>query len=361
MNGIVGMAESLLRSTLTDDQKLEVETIKDCAETLVSLLNDILDISKIEAGNLEINIQSFDLKDLAAHTERLWRIHAEAKGLALIVDIASDVPEILEGDVNRIKQVLFNLLSNAIKYTDHGSVSVKALSKGLEEGSHIVRFEVQDTGIGLDRDAQETLFQRFIQPNPSIGRVEGGVGLGIAISRNLVEMMGGKMGVNSAVDTGSTFYFEVPLGVSGEAGEASLAPVAFETSGSATDVSALIVEDNRVNQRVLEAYLAPFEFKATVVANGAEAVAAIHEEQFDIIFMDIQMPVMDGIDATRKIREAGGWCSSVPIIAVTANAMAGDRERYLEAGMDDYVPKPVDRKVLFDVLRKYEFATKTVE
>ncbi len=361
MNGIVGMAESLLRSTLSDNQKLEVETIKDCAETLVSLLDDISDISKIEAGHLEIDIQSFSLNEMIAHTERLWRTHADAKGLALTVDIALDIPTVLEGDVNRIKQVLFNLLSNAIKYTDHGSVTVKALSKGLKEGSHIVRFEVQDTGIGLDCDDQEVLFQRFIQPNPSIGEAEGGAGLGIAISRNLVEMMGGEIGVDSEVDTGSTFYFELPFGVPGEADKAPATSKAKEEPETATDVSVLIVEDNRVNQRVLEVYLAPFDFDATIAVNGAEAVAAIQDEQFDVIFMDIQMPVMDGIHATRKIREVGGWCASVPIVAVTANATAGDRERYLEAGMDDYIPKPVDRSALFEVLRKYKLASKIVD
>jgi len=354
MNGIVGMADSLLRSTLSNDQKQEVETIRDCAETLVSLLNDILDISKIEAGRLDIDIQSFSLREMITHVERLWRTRSEAKGLGLIIDIATDIPDRLEGDVNRIKQILFNLLSNAIKYTNQGSVAVKIRSKGHRDGSDRIRFEVQDTGNGLDLESQQQLFQRFIQPNPSIGQAEGGAGLGIAISRNLVEMMDGAMGVESEPGLGSTFYFELPLGVSKGTGNDSIGSSTAETFERASNVSVLIVEDNHVNQRVLEAYLAPYQFRSTLAVNGSDAVDVTEQEEFDLIFMDIQMPVMDGIEATRKIREQGGWCAKVPIIAVTANAMAGDRDRYLGAGMDDYIPKPVNREALTRVLQKYK-------
>ncbi len=327
MNGIIGMADSLLGSTLSTDQKLEVETIRDCAETLVSLLNDILDISKIEAGHLEIDIQNFNLREMMAHAERLWRTRSDAKGLALTVDVARDVSEIFDGDENRIKQVLFNLLSNAIKYTDAGTVAVTVRSRA-KKGSERIRFEVQDTGDGIDFETQQHLFQRFIQPSPSIGQADGGAGLGIAISRNLVEMMGGKMGVDSEPGIGSTFYFELPLGMPQSTAEISKGSDNIETFAATSNVSVLVVEDNRVNQRVLEAYLAPFEFAICVAENGAEAVEAAREGPFDAIFMDIQMPVMDGIEATRKIRELGGWRTTVPIIAVTANAMAGDRERY---------------------------------
>jgi signal transduction histidine kinase/CheY-like chemotaxis protein len=354
MNGIVGMAESLLRSSLSTDQKLEVETIRDCAETLVSLLNDIQDITKIEAGHLEIDIQNFSLREMIAHTERLWRTRSDAKYLALAVEVEPDIPDNLEGDVNRIKQVLFNLLSNAIKYTDQGGVTVRIRSKGQEDGSDRVRFEVQDTGDGLDIETQQRLFQQFIQPSPSIGRAEGGAGLGLAISRNLVEMMGGAMGVDSELGIGSTFYVELPLGVSRATDVDSMGSKGIEIFRSATDVSVLIVEDNRINQRVLEAYLAPFQYRSTVAVNGAEAVEIVQNEKFDIILMDIQMPVMDGIDATRNIREQGGWRGEVPIVAITANAMVGDRERYLEAGMDDYVPKPVNREALTQVFEKYK-------
>jgi len=342
MNGIVGMADSLLRSTLSVDQKQEVETIRDCAETLVSLLNDILDISKIEAGHLDIDIQSFSLREMITHAERLWRTRSVDKGLGLKIDIATDTPDKLEGDVNRIKQILFNLLSNAIKYTDQGVVTVKIRSKGHRDGSDRIRFEVQDTGNGLDLETQQQLFQRFIQPNPSIGQAEGGAGLGIAISRNLVEMMDGAMGVDSELGIGSTFYFELPLGVSKGIRDGSIGSSTVETFERASDVSVLIVEDNHVNQRVLEAYLAPYQFRSTLAVNGAEAVDITEQEKFDLIFMDIQMPIMDGIEATRKIREQGGWRAKVPIVAVTANTMAGDRDRYLDAGMDDYIPKPVN-------------------
>lgn len=214
INGIVGIADSLLRSKLSNDQKLEVETIRDCAGTPVSLLDDILDMSKIEAGNLEIDIQNFSLREMVAHTERLWRTHSDARKLILTVEVGTDVSDNLEGDVNRIKQVLFNLLSNAIKYSDQGEVIVNIRSNGHEDGSERIRFEVQDTGGGLDIETQEHMFQRTIQPSPSIGQAEGGAGLGIEISRNLVEMMGGTMGVDSELGMGLTFYFGLPLIVS---------------------------------------------------------------------------------------------------------------------------------------------------
>ncbi len=356
MNGIVGMAESLLQSTLFNNQKLKVETIRECAETLVSLRNDILDISKVEAGHLEIDIQKFDLREMIAHTERLWRTRSDAKNLELSVAVETDVPDEMEGDTNRIKQVLFNLLSNAIKYTDQGKVMVNVRSKGLEDGSHRIRFVVQDTGGGLDVETQERLFQRYIQPSPSIGEPEGGAGLGIAIGRNLLEMMGGTMGVDSEIGVGS-FYFELPLGVLKKASTNSLESAEIGSFKTDPNVSVLIVEDNQINQRVLEAFLAPFHFESKAATNGAEAVELVKQDRFDIILMDIQMPIMDGIDATRKIRELGGWCETVPIVTVTANAMAGDREKYMEAGMDDYVPTQVNRETLTEVLNKYKLGS----
>tara|TARA_Y100001934_G_scaffold192300_2_gene226789 strand:- start:44273 stop:45880 length:1608 start_codon:yes stop_codon:yes gene_type:complete len=353
MNGIVGMADALLGSTLNENQKLEVETIRDCAETLMSLLNDILDISKIEAGHLDIDIQTFDVRAVMEHIERLWRTRSEEKNLKFAVSIDDDVPQKLDGDVNRIKQVLFNLISNAIKYTESGGVEVRLASRGYREGSLQLRVEVEDSGDGLNREMQESVFQRFIQADTSIGRPESGIGLGLAISRNLVQMMNGSIGVDSEPGVGSTFYFELPLGIPHRAARELMSPEILEVPEANADIAILIVEDNHINLRVLEAYLMPYPFKCEAAVNGAEAVDLVKRRRFDIILMDIQMPVMDGIEATREIRALGGWCSNIPIIAVTANAMAGDRERYLNAGMDDYVPKPIDKSVLIKAINRH--------
>lgn len=353
MNGIVGMTEALIASDLSDCQRNKVETIRDCAETLTSLLNDILDIARIEAGRLDLDLVPFDVSSHFRFADRLWRPRAEAKNIDFRLMVASDVPAILVGDERRIRQIGSNLISNAIKFTESGGVSVNVTSARDGDDGVLLRVEVSDSGPGLDDASKEKLFQKFVQADASVVRRYGGTGLGLSISRNLVEMMGGTIGVDGTSGKGSTFYFELPL-KAGDADRPNSPGTSDLFNGSvASGMRILVVEDNHINQRVFRALMDPLGCETVYVANGREAVERVAQQQFDFILMDIEMPVMGGIDATREIRALGGWCATVPIVAMTANAMVGDRERYLDAGMDNYVSKPIDARRFVAMLREH--------
>ena len=352
MNGIVGMTEALLNSELSGDQRGSVETIRDCAETLTSLLNDILDIARIEAGRLDLDLTEFNIAEHVQYADRLWRPRAESKGLKFRIMVGSDVPVRLRGDERRLRQILSNLLSNAIKFTESGTVSVDVTTVALETGSVRLRVEVRDTGPGLDPACIGKLFQKFIQADASIVRRYGGTGLGLSISRNLVELMDGTIDVQSTPGEGSTFYFELPLDVIDGPSAALVEERNIFSSDVARGMQILVVEDNPINQRVFRALMDPLGCETDYVSNGREAVARVAEKQFDFILMDIEMPVMGGIDATKEIRGLGGWCATVPIVAMTANAMVGDKEQYIDAGMDTYLSKPIDPKRFIAMLRE---------
>ena len=356
MNGIVGMTEALIASELTDCQRNKVETIRDCAETLTSLLNDILDIARIEAGRLDLDLVPFDVNAHFRFADRLWRPRAAAKKVDFRIMVASDVPATVVGDERRIRQIVSNLISNAIKFTEAGGISINVTSARDGDDRVRLRVEVADSGPGLDEASQGKLFQKFVQADASVVRRYGGTGLGLSISRNLVEMMGGTIGVDSAPGKGSTFYFELPLGV-GEASKPNAPGKSELFDGSVTSgMRILVVEDNPINQRVFRALMEPLGCKTEYVSNGREAIDRVAHDEFDFILMDIEMPVMGGIDATREIRALGGWCATVPIVAMTANAMVGDKERYLDAGMDNYVSKPIDAKRFVAMLREHPAA-----
>ena len=356
MNGIIGMTESLMASGLTMDQMSEVDTIRDCAETLVTLLNDILDISKIEAGRLEIDSEPFNLTDLLENIEKLWRQRAKTKDLNFSVESEGYIPVWLSGDANRIKQVLSNLIANALKFTHIGAVKVRVTGTTGAEDEFRLRVEVIDSGVGLSQEEQEKVFDQFVQGGRSGSSRFGGTGLGLSISKNLIEMMGGQIGVLSEPNEGSTFYFELPLGVPQNVGHKPNVPTANSDMFDASGLRVLVVEDNRINQKVIRSLLNLLNCEPSFAENGAEAVECVKSEHFDVILMDIEMPIMNGVDATRQIRAIGGWCSTVPIIAVTANAMPGDQDRYMEAGMSGYLPKPIEPqkflKIVFETALK---------
>jgi CheY-like chemotaxis protein/HPt (histidine-containing phosphotransfer) domain-containing protein len=360
MNGIVGMARLLQESTLTAAQREYAEIIVSSARALLRIIDDILDSSKIEAGVFELDVVDFDARRVVDDVVRLLGPEAEAKGIALSATIEPAVPDALRGDPGRLRQALVNLVGNAVKFTDRGSVRVLVEDVSSAGDSHVIRFVVRDTGIGIAPEAQGRLFRPFSQGDSSTTRRYGGTGLGLAISRRLVEMMGGRIEVTSEEGAGSTFAFTVtvprgdPAAVERAAAEAmSAASLPGAPAGQPRRGRVLIAEDNVVNQKVTMQMLERLGFDAAVVGSGHEAVAVVRVERFDAILMDGQMPGMDGYEATSRIRAFEGPVRHTAIIALTAGAMRGDRERCLAAGMDDYVTKPLSPEQLEAVLRRW--------
>lgn len=347
LNGVMGMANLLLDSGLDADQEHKVNTIHTSGQALLTLLNDILDLSKIEAGELEIENHDFSLPALVSGIEDLWKSQAEAKSLDWVCRVDTPVSAVLNGDSAKIRQVVFNLLSNAIKFTEHGRIAFSISQSEAADGIIETLFEIADTGPGIDSGARKKLFDKFTQANSSIARKYGGTGLGLAICRSLVELMDGEISYESDTGAGTVFRFTVNCRagaadyVSPGVGRQNVAP---QTGGAPLHV--LVAEDNDVNQQVIRLMLLRAGHDCNIVNNGHEAVAAVQARPYDLVIMDIQMPEMDGITATGKIRGLGSASADIPIIALTANAMKGDHEAYFAAGMNDYVPKPIDPAAL---------------
>jgi len=363
MNGVIGMTSLLLDTPLDDEQRHLAETSLESAESLLSLLNDILDFSKVEAGKLVLEEIDFDWSGLIDEFATSTSFRAHQKGLAFDCSTAPDVPMLLRGDPGRIRQVLNNLAANAIKFTAAGGVSVHTALQGRGANDVVLRLSVSDTGIGIPPAKLGALFHKFSQVDASTTRRYGGTGLGLAICRQLTHLMGGEIGVDSQEGAGTTFWFTLrvalPIGVVGEArgsrgaggagvaippGERAALPHANPRGRSprADGARVLVVEDNATNQQVALGLLRKLGVRADAVGNGLEAIGAVRTIRYDLVLMDVQMPEMDGLEATRRIRAAGSGVhnSAVPILAMTAHAMAGDRERCLAAGMNDYVTKP---------------------
>lgn len=339
INGIVGMIDLTLLTSLDKEQRNNLTTAKHCADSLLNIINDILDFSKMEAGKLKIEQVSFNIKKLIDQITRTHSVRASEKGLELTYGFSSNIPHYLVGDPHRLQQVLNNLINNAIKFTEKGEINV-SVRKAATTADRIVelKFSVSDTGIGIACEDQERLFKSFSQVDGSYTRKFGGTGLGLAISKQLVEMMGGRIWVESEAGRGSTFNFTLAFKV-GEKPEPQLVmPIAQRT---ARRLNILLVEDDNVNQIVISRMLQEQGHAVDIVENGLEALAAHEQKIYDGILMDIQLPVMDGIEATERIRKREGALKHTPIIALTAFALHGDRERFLELGMDEYMAKPV--------------------
>jgi len=353
MNGVLGMADLLLMDeSLTEEHRQYVEGIHASGESLLSLINRILDISKIEAGKVVLEARNFDLRVLLERFTHAMQPRAEEKGLSLFFSLAPEVPETLHGDSWRLRQVLFNLTENAIKFTHKGEIALSAAVVKKNEAGVLLRFSVRDTGVGIPGNKRDVLFRMFSQVDSSATREYGGAGLGLALSRELVEMMGGEIGVCSTEGKGSEFWFTAVFEkMTGEedgdegAGNASL-------SGG-HNVRLLLAEDNATNRRVVLGMLEKLGVEADAVIDGMEALEVLTRTSYDMILMDCMMPRMDGYEATRRIRAMEGEIRGVPVVAITANAMKGDRERCLEAGMNDYLAKPVSRGALARILEKW--------
>jgi PAS domain S-box-containing protein len=345
LNGVMGMTSLLLSTDLTGRQLEYAETVRSSADALLHLLNDILDLSKVEADRMELEEVDFDLRPVVRDIVHLLAVSAREKGLALEADIDPDVPLDLRGDPARLRQVLLNLVGNAVKFTSTGSVHLHvSLDREAPSGTGpgiTLRFAVTDTGIGIPAEARERLFEPFSQADASTTRRFGGTGLGLAISKSLVELFGGTIGVDSAAGAGATFWFTARFDAGTPVEPVSVEPAAQELRRRAAPGLVLVVDDNATNQRIAVRMLETLGHRADVAASGVEAVEACARVPYDLVLMDCRMPIMDGYEATVAIREAEGERRRTPIVAMTASAMAEDRQRCLRVGMDDYVSKPV--------------------
>lgn len=359
MNGVIGTLQLLEDTNLNSEQKQFVVIANKSADALLAILNDILDLSKIEAGKLNFENITFDFNQIIKDIVTLYSLKSEQQGVLLVQKIDESLPASLVGDPTRLRQVIVNLVSNALKFTDQGEVKINVEVVKFDTASEIdsieVKVSVSDTGIGIPEAAQKTLFNAFTQADGSTTRKYGGTGLGLAIVSQLVEMMGGVLGVDSVEGDGSVFWFTASYQCSDEKPE-NLSVSRSESRPIQLDAKILLVEDNPINQMVAQKMLEKVGLSPILANNGVEAMQLLNEQIFDLVLMDCQMPEMDGFDTTREIRKLqikAANQGSIPVVAMTANVMSGDRERCLEVGMDDYIGKPVQRDQLESVLGKW--------
>jgi signal transduction histidine kinase/ActR/RegA family two-component response regulator len=353
MNGVIGMIDLVMEGPVSVEQRERLETAQHCAYSLLSLLNDILDLSKIEAGKMALEKIPFDVRAMTEDCVRFHLPRASRNGVDLRCEIADDVPEEVLGDPLRVRQILSNLLSNAVKFTSHGFIVVRLRSTAGESGALSLHIDVEDTGPGIPPEKLPYIFDKFTQADGSVSRKYGGTGLGLAITKKLAEMSEGGITVKSELDRGTTFSVNLKCGTSIVSDVPRRNPLESVTRAPHAGVARiLVVEDNQVNQKVVTAVLRKRGFAIELANDGREAVAKLENGDYDLILMDVQMPVLDGLEATRIIRRNQRW-KSLPIIAMTAHAMNGDRERCLDAGMTGYVSKPVHPSHLLQVIDEH--------
>jgi PAS domain S-box-containing protein len=353
MNAVIGMLDLTLDTTLTDEQKDNLVVAKDSAQNLLSLINDILDLSRAEAGKVMIEEMEIQVADIVKNVCKGLAVLARSKQIDLLWTIDPKLPRVLIGDAVRLRQVLMNLVNNAVKFTHQGKVEVHIKVESLSDKDCVVKFDVIDQGIGIPPKNLATIFDVFTEAHNTTARRYGGTGLGLAICKKLVEMMRGQLWVDSVEGKGSTFHFTIIFGHRPHA-MLKLKDTGATEGGTVLpeelkNLRILVAEDNLINQKITVKILEKFGWQSTTALNGQEVLDLLNKQAFDIILMDDQMPVLDGVAATQVIRrEEKQTGLHVPIIAMTANAMAGDRERYLESGMDGYVSKPIDRSLLYN-------------
>jgi signal transduction histidine kinase/CheY-like chemotaxis protein len=356
MNGVIGMLDIALDHDLNAELVEQLQTAQRCAHSLLSLLNDILDLSKIEAGKMTLEKIPFDVRALVADCIKAHQPKAQENSVELVSEISPSVPQHILGDPLRVRQILANLISNAVKFTEHGSVALKMSGQFSQGSTFNLRFTVEDSGTGIPADKLLCIFDEFTQADGSVSRKYGGTGLGLAITRRLVELHGGDIKVTSELGRGTVFAVTLPcegtVNVSAPA-LAATAPAASSTGATPQSVRILVVEDNQVNQKVVTAVLRKRGFYIELANDGQEALNKLEKSAaFDLVLMDVQMPVLDGLEATRIIRKEARW-KLLPIIAMTAHAMNGDKERCLEAGMSGYISKPVHPSLLLSTVDEF--------
>jgi PAS domain S-box-containing protein len=368
MNGVIGMIQLLLDTDLTLDQQQYANVAQTSGRVLLALIDGILDLSKIEAGKITLEKLGFNPRNTVADVAKLLDVQARAKGIHIESHVSPEVPPLLCGDAHRLCQVLTNLCVNAIKFTERGKVTVKAALENQCHGAATLRFTITDTGIGIRQDRVAALFSPFTQADDSTTRKYGGTGLGLAISKHLVEMMGGKIDVESREGQGSAFWFTAVFGLAPEPASAPTAELVLNSPMTSAveqidgrfvepqhEARILVAEDNAINRIVALAQLAKLGYQADAVIDGAEAIKALGHRRYDLVLMDCGMPVMDGFEATRRIRKSGN--PHIPIVALTASTMSGDQDRCIREGMNDFLSKPVDLERLAEVLARWCPAT----
>ena len=356
MNAVLGFTELLSTTGLTAEQRDYVETIHSSGQALLTLINDILDFSKLEAGKLSLESLPIDVRAIAQKAVGLLSVQSAEKNLNLSYRVAPSVPALVQGDALRLQQILVNLLSNAVKFTEAGDVTLEVSAASRDDGRCVVEFRVRDTGPGIPPEIQDRLFESYSQADASISRKFGGTGLGLAISRSLAEQMGGAMWVESELGRGSTFHFNVLTRVLDEAPRRTAvrpAGAGLASMGS-PELRVIVAEDNPVNRELAVIMLHRLGYIVDAASNGAELLDRFAATRYDVVLMDMQMPEIDGLEAARRIRRQWPPERQPRIIAMTAAAFAEDRQRCLEAGMDDYVSKPITAGALSEALRRAE-------
>lgn len=359
MNGIIGMTDLVLATELSDNQRHYLEIVKHSANRLLRVINDILDFSRVESGKLELDPTVFNLSEALNNALTMFIPAAQHKGLRLNITIDPAVPRQVYADANRLLQIIVNLVNNAIKFTNSGTVTVTiAPYRKSRRQTHYIRFSISDTGIGIAREKQQQIFESFRQADSSITRQYGGTGLGLAISCQLAELMGSRIEMSSEKDRGSTFWLDCALPAEPplEQHLPSVVPIDTASWSTPEDLKhyrVLLAEDDRINQTVVTALLDQLGLSVTVVSNGREAVDEMVANHYHLVLMDLQMPEIDGFEATRQIRLLEGAQGKTPIIALTAHAMEKDRQKCRQAGMNDFLSKPIDSDRLNLVLGTY--------
>jgi signal transduction histidine kinase/CheY-like chemotaxis protein len=352
LNGVIGAVELLLEERLQPEQRLLAETARESAEALHALINDILDFSKIEADRLELKAEAFVPRAAVEAVARMMAPLASVKGLAISVKADAGLPPYLIGDEQRLRQIVINLVGNAVKFTEKGGVQIGVVARKVTDVDCRLRIEVVDTGVGIAPEHRHRLFERFTQIDSSTARRHGGTGLGLSICKRLVELMGGEIGFDSDYGKGSSFWFEVPLDIAEEARSAAPSVDGAPDEGPAQrPLRILLAEDNQTNRRIVSNMLAKSGHRVVVVGDGRAAADIASRDEFDLVFMDLQMPHLDGFQATKAIRALRGAAGRVPIIALTANTLGGVAERCFEAGMNGYLSKPVRRNEIAKAIR----------
>ncbi len=360
MNAILGMTELALTSDVTPEQKRYLATVQSSANALLQIIDDILDFSKIEARKLDLHPNPFNLRDTLSDTLEMLAGRASEKEIELACQVATRVPDRLVGDPNRLRQILMNLVGNAIKFTERGEVFVTVdIAEDMGDGGLLLHFAVTDTGIGIPAEKQQLIFESFVQADGSMTRRYGGTGLGLTISSQLVGIMGGRIWVDSQVGKGSSFHFTVRFRIVQHPADEPKPPEKVIRKATQS-LNVLLAEDNEVNRQVAVEFLEMRGHRVQIAHNGLEALEALERQRFDVILMDIQMPKMDGFQATASIRELEkATARHIPIIAMTGYAMKGDRQRCLDHGMDAYICKPIRSQELFDVLESFATPNRT--